>query len=101
MSFPASFLWGASTAPHQIECNNVDSERRAREPPMPGMELSGGACDSYHRYKEDMELLATAGLNSYRFGIEWARIEPPSRAVLARRACALPSHDRHRPRPRT
>ncbi|MFI1029981.1 glycoside hydrolase family 1 protein [Streptomyces sp. NPDC020951] len=70
------FLWGASTAPHQIEGNNVNSDWWAYEPHMPGMARSGDAIDSYHRYAEDMRLLADAGLNSYRFGIEWARIEP-------------------------
>ena len=81
------FLWGASTAPHQVEGNNVNSDWWAREPSMPGMQRSGDAIDSYHRYTEDMRLLADAGLNSYRFGIEWARIEPTpghvSRAELA------------------
>jgi beta-glucosidase len=51
------------------------------------MQRSGDACDSYHRYRQDMELLAGAGLNAYRFGIEWARVEPApgqfSRAELA------------------
>lgn len=86
-NFPAEFLWGASTAPHQIEGNNTTSDWWAREQSTPGMELSGDACDSYHRYREDIDLLADAGLNSYRFGIEWARIEPipghVSRAELA------------------
>lgn len=86
-TFPAGFLWGAATAPHQIEGNNVTSDFWAAEAAMPGMERSGDACDSYHRYAEDMRLLADAGLNSYRFGIEWARIEPEpgliSRAELA------------------
>jgi beta-glucosidase len=75
-TFPPGFLWGASTAPHQIEGNNVNSDFWANEGRVPGMELSGDAVDSYHRYREDMRLLADAGLNSYRFGIEWARIEP-------------------------
>ncbi|SDY66388.1 glycoside hydrolase family 1 protein [Herbiconiux ginsengi] len=86
-TFPAGFLWGASTAPHQIEGNNVNSDWWAREQVTPGMDLSGDACDSYHRYHEDIALLADAGLDSYRFGIEWARIEPIegrfSRAELA------------------
>jgi beta-glucosidase len=86
-AFPSSFLWGAATAPHQVEGNNVNSDWWAREGLMPGMELSGDADDSYHRYQEDMELLAGAGLNAYRFGIEWARVEPRpgqfSRAELA------------------
>ncbi|WP_405876562.1 glycoside hydrolase family 1 protein [Streptomyces sp. NBC_00005] len=81
------FLWGASTAPTQVEGNNINSDWWLREQLMPGMERSGDAIDSYHRYAEDMQLLADAGLNSYRFGIEWARIEPVeghvSRAELA------------------
>lgn len=75
-AFSASFLWGASTAAHQVEGNNLASDWWALEGQMPGMEPSGDACDSYHRYREDMELLAGAELNTYRFGIEWARIEP-------------------------
>ncbi|MDF2993831.1 MAG: beta-glucosidase, partial [Microbacterium sp.] len=85
--FPDGFLWGAATAPHQIEGNNVNSDWWAREQIMPGMELSGDAVDSYHRYREDISLLAEAGLDTYRFGIEWSRIEPIpghfSRAELA------------------
>ncbi|MEU1555101.1 family 1 glycosylhydrolase [Streptomyces scabiei] len=85
--FPPGFLWGASTAPHQIEGNNLNSDFWANEGRVPGMERSGDACDSYHRYREDMKLLADAGLGAYRFGIEWARIEPVpgmiSRAELA------------------
>jgi beta-glucosidase len=46
-----------------------------------GVDL-GAARDSYHRYAEDMRLLADAGLNAYRFSIEWARIEPRCRARL-------------------
>ena len=86
-TFPEQFLWGAATAGHQIEGNNVNSDWWARERQMPGMELSGDACDSYHRYAEDMQLLADAGLTSYRFSLEWSRIEPVrghfSRAELA------------------
>ncbi|AEM84151.1 glycoside hydrolase family 1 protein [Streptomyces violaceusniger] len=82
------FLWGASTAPHQIEGNNLNSDWWRMEHQSEGrLELSGDALDSYHRYGEDMRLLADAGLNAYRFGIEWARIEPEpgefSKAELA------------------
>lgn len=91
MTFPDSFLWGASTAPHQIEGNNTNSDWWAREGIMPGMEPSGDAVDSYHRYREDMQLLADAGLTAYRLGIEWARIEPrPGQFSLAELA-----HYRH------
>lgn len=70
------FLWGASTAPHQTEGSNVNSDWWVYEQQSPYFEHSGDAVDSYHRYEEDMTLLAEAGLDSYRFGIEWARVEP-------------------------
>ncbi|MFC6356481.1 glycoside hydrolase family 1 protein [Luethyella okanaganae] len=78
--FPTGFLWGAATAAHQIEGNNVNSDWWLREHDIDRVdrieEPSGDAADSYHRYREDMRLLADAGLTSYRFSIEWARIEP-------------------------
>ncbi|WP_316574392.1 family 1 glycosylhydrolase [Nocardia canadensis] len=84
---PSGFLWGASTAAHQIEGNNVNSDWWQREHASPHLQHSGDAVDSYHRYPEDMRLLAEAGLIAYRFSIEWARIEPAeahiSRAELA------------------
>lgn len=72
------FLFGAATAAHQIEGNNVSSDWWAFENSGRGLitERSGDACDSYHRWREDMQLLRDAGLNAYRFSIEWARIEP-------------------------
>ncbi|MCU7724280.1 family 1 glycosylhydrolase [Actinoplanes sp. KI2] len=77
-SFPPGFLWGAATSGHQIEGNNVNSDYWQREyaagSEVP--EVSGDACDSFHRYPEDIELLAGLGLTSYRFGVEWSRIEP-------------------------
>ncbi|TPW78451.1 glycoside hydrolase family 1 protein [Schumannella sp. 10F1B-5-1] len=86
VTFPAGFLWGASTAAHQVEGGNVNSDWWQREHGhfgAPVKEPSGDAADSYHRYKEDMRLLADAGLTSYRFSIEWARIEP-ERDVVSR-----------------
>ncbi|MCP2265907.1 glycoside hydrolase family 1 protein [Promicromonospora thailandica] len=83
------FLWGASTAAHQIEGGNVNSDWWAKEHVAGSLcaESSGDAVDSYHRYPEDIRLLADAGLNAYRFSVEWARIEPAegeiSRAQLA------------------
>lgn len=75
---PEGFLWGASTAPHQIEGNNVSSDwwERENRPDTIIPERSGDAADSYHRYREDIRILADLGFNAYRFGIEWARIEP-------------------------
>jgi beta-glucosidase len=76
--FPHGFVWGASTSAHQTEGNNVASDWWVMEHTTgsPTVEPSGDACDSYHRYGEDIELLASAGLHSYRFGVEWARVEP-------------------------
>ena len=76
--FPDGFLWGASTAAHQIEGNNVNSDWWFREHEADSTlpEPSGDACDSYHRWREDMDLLAELGFTDYRFSIEWARIEP-------------------------
>ncbi|MBN2393087.1 MAG: family 1 glycosylhydrolase [Anaerolineae bacterium] len=78
MKFPKGFLWGTATAAHQVEGNNVNSDNWLLEH-MPGTiyaEPSGDACDHYHRYPEDIALLAELGFNTYRFSIEWARIEP-------------------------
>jgi beta-glucosidase len=78
LTVPDGFLWGASTSPHQTEGANIHSDWWILEndPNSFVSERSGDAVDSYNRYPEDMQLLADAGLNSYRFGIEWARIEP-------------------------
>ena len=77
-SIPKGFRWGAATAGHQIEGNNVNSDLWFLEniEPTTFVERSGDACDSYHRYEVDIVLLAGLGLDTYRFSIEWARIEP-------------------------
>ena len=76
--FPEGFLWGAATAGHQVEGNNLNSESWVLEhlPETIYAEPSGDACDHYHRYPQDIALLAELGFNAYRFSIEWARIEP-------------------------
>ena len=76
--FEKGFLVGAATAAHQVEGNNTHSDYWAQEllPHTSFTEPSGITCDHYNRYEEDIQLLAEAGLNAYRFSIEWARIEP-------------------------
>jgi beta-glucosidase len=72
------FLWGAATAAHQVEGGNTNCDSWLLEH-IEGTiysEPSGDACDHYHRYAEDIRLLAVLGFNAYRFSIEWARIEP-------------------------
>lgn len=72
------FLIGAATAAHQVEGNNIHSDYWVMEqmPHSNFTEPSLDGVDHYNRYEEDIELLAKAGLNAYRFSIEWARIEP-------------------------
>ncbi|MFF0747211.1 glycoside hydrolase family 1 protein [Streptomyces sp. NPDC004111] len=75
---PDDFLWGTSTAAHQTEGNNTNSDWwyfEHQENPYV-KEPSGDACDSYHRWPEEMDVLAELGFTDYRFSIEWARIEP-------------------------
>jgi beta-glucosidase len=75
--FPDGFLWGAATAAHQVEGNNVNADVWEMEwaPQSIFAEPSGDACDHYHRYADDIALLASLGMNAYRFTVEWARIE--------------------------
>lgn len=76
--FPNRFLWGVAGAAHQVEGGNVNSDSWLLEhiPGAPFAEPSGDACDHYHRYESDIALIAGLGFNTYRFSIEWARIEP-------------------------
>lgn len=78
MGFDKHFLIGAATAAHQVEGNNIHSDYWTMEhmKSTSFVEPSGDAVDHYNRYEEDIKLMAAAGLNCYRFSIEWARIEP-------------------------
>ncbi len=78
LTFPDGFLWGTATAGHQVEGGNDNSdwwefENRADSPCR---EPSDNAIEHYRRYPQDMALLAGLGLNTYRFSVEWSRIEP-------------------------
>lgn len=77
-AFPAGFLWGAATAPHQIEGNNVASDLWSLENQQPTIfaQPSGDACNSLELWASDLDIVKSLGLTSYRFGVEWARIEP-------------------------
>ncbi|MFY1694900.1 GH1 family beta-glucosidase [Solwaraspora sp. WMMA2101] len=84
LQFPPGFLWGAATAAYQIEgAATVDG----RTPSIwdtfshtPGKVLGGDsgdvACDHYHRYRDDVGLMAELGLKSYRFSVSWPRVQP-------------------------
>ncbi|KUN28893.1 beta-glucosidase [Streptomyces antibioticus] len=81
--FPAGFLWGVSTSAHQIE-----GAAELRAPSVwdaftaePGRVKDGStaatACDHYHRYPEDVALLADLGVDVYRFSVSWPRVNSP------------------------
>ncbi|MPZ28302.1 MAG: beta-glucosidase [Micromonosporaceae bacterium] len=84
LRFPAGFVWGAATAAYQIE-GAVSEGGRGRSiwdtfSHTPGRTADGDtgdvACDHYHRYAEDVALMARLGLAAYRFSVAWPRIQP-------------------------
>jgi beta-glucosidase len=101
-AFPDKFLWGCATAGHQVEGNNTNSDLWLIEhlPESIFKEPSGDACDHYHLYPQDISMLADLGFNTYRFSLEWARIEPEegflSRAELEHyRRMLAACHEHH------
>lgn len=99
ISFPSDFQWGVATSAFQIEgAANLDGRqpsvwdtfsqqwrrsRRGRLVPMgfakpPNLD----ACDHYHRYREDVQLIAALGVKQYRFSLSWCRIMPTGRGTV-------------------
>ena len=82
--FPAGFVWGAATAAYQVEgASHADGKGPSiwdRFAHTPGRVTNGEtgdvACDHYHRYREDVALMAELGLGAYRFSIAWSRVLP-------------------------
>lgn len=76
--FPQGFLWGAAVAGHQVEGDNVNSDAWLLENLKPTIfaEPSGATVDHYRLFEQDIALLASLGLNTFRFSIEWSRVEP-------------------------
>src|ERR1700679_3007517 len=83
-SFPADFVWGASTSSYQIE-GAVDADGRGQSiwdvfshapGRVKGDDNGDVAYDQYHRWIEDIELLARGGFGAYRFSVAWPRIMP-------------------------
>lgn len=82
--FPQDFLWGCATASYQVEGATTEDGRSDSIwdtfSKVPGATYQGDdgktACDQYHRYKEDIALMAKLGFSSYRFSIAWPRIIP-------------------------
>ncbi len=85
--FPENFKWGSATSAHQIEGDNQNDwsewessairlEGLRHEGKDPADFISGRACDSYNRYREDFDIAKFLNQNVHRFSIEWSRIEP-------------------------
>jgi beta-glucosidase len=85
--FPPGFVWGVATSAYQIE-GAVAEDGRAPSIwdtfcRVPGAvargEHGGVACDHYHRWRDDLDLVAGLGLSAYRFSIAWPRVLPHGR----------------------
>lgn len=80
--FPKDFLWGVSTASAQIEGGYLEDGRTpsiwdiTTEKQVKNGENTHNACDHYHHYKEDVQIMKKLGVKSYRFSISWSRIIP-------------------------
>ena len=87
LSFPKDFLWGCATASYQIEGAVTEDGRGQTNWDVfshtPGKVANGDtgdvACDSYHRYKDDIGLLKALGVKAYRLSLAWSRIFPDGR----------------------
>jgi beta-glucosidase len=87
LGFPDGFVWGSATAAYQIEgAADIDGKGPSVWDTFshtPGNVRGGDtgdvACDSYHRYREDVALMASLGLKAYRFSISWPRVQPGGR----------------------
>lgn len=90
--FPKKFVWGASTAAYQVEGAVLEDGRGEsiwdRFSHTPGKIRNGHtgdmACDHYHRWREDLQLMKAIGLNAYRFSIAWPRVLPTGRGAVNR-----------------
>ena len=88
--FPADFAWGTATAAFQIEgAPREDGKGESiwdRFTHTPGKiergEDADVACDHYHRWREDVDLMADLGLNAYRFSIAWTRVLPEGSGAI-------------------
>jgi len=90
--FPPDFIWGCATSSYQIEGAYAEDGRGlsiwdayCRETGRVSRGQNGDvACDSYHRWPEDVALLAGLGVDAYRFSVAWPRIKPDGRGAVNR-----------------
>lgn len=90
LQFPKNFIWGAATAAYQIEGGVAEDGRGASiwdtyshiNGNTANNENGDIACDHYHKYKEDIQLMKEMGLKGYRFSISWSRIFPQGKGEI-------------------
>lgn len=74
-NLPKNFMFGVATSSYQTEGNNINSNFTQWEKKN-GLEITGKACNSWEKFDEDLNALRFIKADSYRFSIEWSRIEP-------------------------
>ncbi|MFJ4717284.1 GH1 family beta-glucosidase [Streptomyces sp. NPDC088785] len=98
--FPPGFLWGSATASYQIE-GAVREDGRTPSiwdtfSHTPGKVLNGDtgdiAVDHYHRWRDDVRLMADLGLTAYRFSVAWPRVQPTGRGPAVQRGLDFYRH---------
>ncbi len=97
MDFKKDFIWGAATSSYQIEGGQKEDGKGdhiwnifCREPDrVYENQTADIACDHYHRYKEDVEIMADLGLDAYRFSIDWTRIMPEGKGEVNEKGLAF------------
>jgi len=97
LKFPPDFSWGVATSAYQIEgAANEDG----RGPSIwdtfshtPGKTINGDtgdvACDHYHRYEQDVDVIASLGVDAYRFSIAWPRVQPDGKGAWNEKGLAF------------
>ncbi len=90
MSFPKGFVWGAATAAYQVEGAAAEGGKGPsiwdqfvhEEGKIFGGHTGDQACDHFHRFREDVRLMASLGVQGYRFSLSWPRILPQGRGAV-------------------
>jgi len=89
LKFPEGFLWGSATASYQIEGGHEDGRSPciwdtfcATEGKVKNGDNGSMACDHYHLWKQDVQLMKELGLPAYRFSIAWSRLLPAGRGEV-------------------
>nr|DAD38078.1 TPA_asm: hypothetical protein HUJ06_008719 [Nelumbo nucifera] len=87
--FPSHFVFGAGTSAYQVEGAALEEGRTpsiwdtfAHSGKMKDKNNGDIACDGYHKYKEDVQLMVDTGLDAYRFSISWSRLIPNGRGIV-------------------